>query len=114
MLPRYVGRRLTIKADSSSHGGFCKLARDLASDKEEDPYVRLEAMAYRASLCGDSATKVFANSLKSADEQIQLETVIALGETATADAVECLCQILDDSQQPYFKRSAADVVMVIC
>ena len=45
--------------------------------------------------------------LKFPDPQTQLETVIAIGETATPEAVELLSEILDDKQHPYFLRSAA-------
>ncbi len=87
--------------------GFCRPIKNLAVDEEEDMYVRLEGLSYLSSLCGQSATKLFADSLENPDEQIQLESVIALGETATPDAVECLCMILDDPKQAYFRRSAA-------
>jgi len=80
---------------------------DLAADKEEDVYIRLEGMSYLASVCGQSVPELFSEFLGSADEQTQLEAVIALGETANAGAVELLCEILDSSRQPYFVRSAA-------
>src|SRR5262249_12934836 len=53
-----------------------------------------------------SPHKLFALYLTSADSQTQLEAVIALGETATPEAVELLSELLDDETQPYFLRSA--------
>jgi HEAT repeat protein len=45
--------------------------------------------------------------LSSPDQQTQLETVIALGETGTEEAVGMLSELLDSSDLPYFLRSAA-------
>src|SRR5205823_5243888 len=45
--------------------------------------------------------------LRSPDRQIQLESVITLGETATLEAGEMLSAILDNGEAPYFLRSAA-------
>jgi HEAT repeat protein len=64
-------------------------------------------MSYLASVCGQSARTLFSDSLRSPDEQTQLETVIAIGETATSEAVELLSELLDQVELPYFLRSAA-------
>ena len=45
--------------------------------------------------------------LASPDQQIQLEAVIALGEAGTDECIGMLSAILDDSERPYFARSAA-------
>ena len=50
---------------------------------------------------------LFEGPLKSPDQQTQLEAVIAIGETATSEAVALLSEILDRTAQPYFLRSAA-------
>jgi len=67
--------------------GFCDLARILANDAEEDVYVRLEAVSYLNSTCGESARSLFARYLSSNDEQTQLEAVIALAESGTDEAI---------------------------
>ena len=80
---------------------------ELSADQEEDVYIRLEGISYLTAVCDVSARELFTPYLKSVDPQIQLESVIALGEAANADAIELLSEILDDSNQPYFVRSAA-------
>lgn len=81
--------------------------RELSGDQEEDVYIRLESISYLAAVCGEPADHLFMPYLESSDPQTQLESVIALGEAANTDAVELLSGILDDSEQPYFVRSAA-------
>lgn len=81
--------------------------QELTADPEEDVYIRLEGVAYLASVGGESAQALFQPYLGSTDQQTQLEAVIALGETATPEAVEVLGAILDGNDQPYFLRSAA-------
>lgn len=79
----------------------------LCFDTEEDVYVRLEAAAHLASVGGRSARELFVPYLTSTDPQIQLESVISLGEAANSEAVAMLCEILDSPNRPYFLRSAA-------
>ena len=80
---------------------------ELARDEEEDVYIRLEAVSYLAAVCGHPVAALFTPYLNSPDQQNQLEAVIALGETATEDAVQLLSSILDNNSQPYFLRSTA-------
>lgn len=82
-------------------------AAELASDEEEDVYVRLEAASYLVACCGCSALELFTPYLESADQQTQLEAVIALGETRTSEAVGILSETLSNDRRPYFLRSAA-------
>lgn len=86
---------------------FCDQVRTLEADPEEDVYVRLEAAAYLGSIGHEPARSLFDPYLKNADEQLQLEAVIALGETATEDAIDILCHVMRDTTRPYFLRSAA-------
>ncbi len=79
----------------------------LAADAEEDVYTRLEAASYLVSVCGYSARVLFDSFSTSADQQTQLEAIIALGEAATDDAIAFLASVLDDCNRPYFLRSAA-------
>jgi len=79
----------------------------LTSDSEEDVYVRLEGLSYLTSVCGHSAASLFAPYLNSGDAQIRLEAVIALGEAASPEALELLGALLDDTDCPFFLRSAA-------
>jgi hypothetical protein len=86
---------------------FCDLAAQLAADREEDVYIRLEAVSYLVSVGGRPARSSFAEYLYSTDDQTRLEAVIAVGESATPEAVEFLSELLDDHHMPYFLRSAA-------
>lgn len=76
-------------------------------DDEEDNYIRLEAVSYLASVGGGSARKLFDPYINSTNNQTQLEAIIALGETATEEALEILSEILGNAENPYFIRSAA-------
>ena len=80
---------------------------DLASDSEEDVYTRLEGASYLASVCGLSAETLFRQYLDTTDEQIRLEAVISLGETHTEESISILASILQNTDQPYYLRSAA-------
>jgi len=80
---------------------------ELVADKEEDIYVRLEGLSYLAAVCGRAPAEIFSGYLDSPDPQTQLESVIAIDEVGTPEAVDLLSGILDDSTLPYFLRSAA-------
>jgi hypothetical protein len=80
---------------------------ELSADQEEDVYIRLEGLSYLTAVCNEPARELFTPYLQSVDQQTQLESVIALGEAANADAIGLLSDILDDARQPYFVRSAA-------
>jgi hypothetical protein len=101
---RFTGVKLARLRGESD---FRATIEELSDDPEEDVYVRLEGVTYLASVCGLSAHDLFSRYLEDADPQIQLEAVIALGETATSEAVELLTAILNDNRQPYFLRSAS-------
>lgn len=118
-LPRdHIGRLLSSRERTQRFTGL-KLARlrgeanhrvqalELATDEEEDIYVRLEGVAYLAAVCREPVRELIMPYLKSADEQTQLEATITLGETATPEAVDLLSDILDDTTREYFLRSAA-------
>ena len=59
-------------------------------------------MAYLASVAGYSARELFDAPLHGPDQQTQLEAVIAIGETATPEAVGLLSDILYHRDHPYF------------
>lgn len=101
---RFTGVKL---ARVRGEAGFAEEIGELTRDREEDVYVRLEGAAYLASVCEQQAEGLFRPFLSSTDNQIQLEAVISLGETATEDAVRLLSDILDITDYPYFLRSAA-------
>jgi HEAT repeat protein len=82
-------------------------ATKILADKQEDIYVRLEAAGYLVAVHKKDASGCFNDFLKNADEQNQLEAVIALGETESESAVALLCSILDGKDEPYFKKAAA-------
>jgi hypothetical protein len=101
---RFTGVKL---ARLRHDGGYCDDMAELAADKEEDIYIRLEGLSYLAAVCGRAPAEIFSEYLDNPDPQTQLESVIAVGEVGTPEAVEVLSGILDDSTQPYFIRSAA-------
>ncbi|MGA2271308.1 MAG: HEAT repeat domain-containing protein [Bryobacteraceae bacterium] len=101
---RFTGVKL---ARLRHDGGQCDTVRELVADSEEDIYIRLEGLSYLAAVCGQASAEIFASYLNSPDPQTQLESVIAIGEVGTTEAVEVLSRILDDSALPYFLRSAA-------
>lgn len=101
---RFTGVKLArLRGDAS----FCDEVSALAADADEDVYVRLEAASYLASTCGQPADPLFRPYYTSNAPQTQLESVIALGEAGTSDAIGLVSAILDDEQRPYFLRSAA-------
>ena len=101
---RFTGVKLArLRRD----GTLSAAIASLESDQEEDVYIRLEAAAYLVAVCSVGAESLFAPYLANPDQQIQLESVIALGEAGTDQCVRMLSAILDDSQRPYFARSAA-------
>lgn len=118
MPPEHIAQLLASRERTQRFTGV-KLARlrnepqfrdsvaELSADQEEDVYIRLEGLSYLAAVCNESARELFTPYLQNVDPQTQLESVIALGEAANADAIELLSEILDDSHQPYFVRSAA-------
>ncbi|MCI0541325.1 MAG: HEAT repeat domain-containing protein [Verrucomicrobia subdivision 3 bacterium] len=101
---RYTGVKLARLRNEADHRDEIQ---ELAKDGEEDVYIRLEAVSYLNAICGESARPLFTPYLSSADEQTQLEAVIALGESASNETIEILCEILADNGRPYFLRSAA-------
>jgi HEAT repeats len=101
---RFTGVKLARLLRDNKH---TRIIEQLTSDPEEDIYIRLEGMAYLASVAGHSAHRLFDGPLNGTDPQTQLEAVIAIGETATPEAVGLLSEILDRPEHPYFLRSAA-------
>lgn len=101
---RFTGIKLARLRGEAEHDST---AADLASDEEEDVYVRLEAASYLVSVCGQSPRALFGPYLGNSDPQIRLEAVIALAEAATPAVVQMLSELLDDGDQPHFLRSAA-------
>ena len=101
---RFTGVKLARLRREKTH---FDAVSELTSDEEEDVYIRLEGASYLASVCGCGVEALFQAYLKGPDKQNQLEAVISLGETGTAEAVTLLSAILDDTNCSYFLRSAA-------
>lgn len=101
---RFTGVKLARLTRDRNHRD---LVSQLTNDDEEDVYIRLEGASYLVSVWGESVRDRFEPFYQSQDKQSQLETVIAVGETATAEAVEFLAGILGNPTEPYFLRSAA-------
>jgi HEAT repeat protein len=101
---RFTGVKL---ARLRSEASYSEPVTALARDPEEDIYVKLESVSYLSGVCGQPLAQNIQPYLTSPDPQIELESVITLGETATAEAGQILSSILDNQQVPYFLRSAA-------
>jgi HEAT repeat protein len=101
---RFTGLKL---ARLRREDAYRAAVRNLAADVEEDIYVRLEAVAYLASVCGDRLQPLIQPYMDDTDPQNQLEAVITLAECATPEAVNLLSAILDRADLHYFLRSAA-------
>jgi len=101
---RFTGIKLArLRVDEAYAEPVAALVRDV----EEDIYVKLEGVSYLSAICGQSLAENIQPYLIDPDSQVQLESVITLGETATAEAATLLSAILDNQQAPYFLRSAA-------
>lgn len=101
---RFTGIKLARLRRDSAHS---VAVSDLTSDPEEDVYTRLEGASYLASVCDLSAEGLFRQYLDTTDEQTRLEAVICLGETHSEESIRILADILHDTNQPYYLRSAA-------
>jgi hypothetical protein len=101
---RFTGVKLARLRNDAGH---CDSVAALVSDPVEDLYVRLEGIAYLAAVCGRPLADLLTAYLNSPDPQTQLEAVITLSETATAEATRLLSRILDNAHAEYFLRSAA-------
>ena len=81
--------------------------RDLAQDTAEDMYVRLEARSYLCEVVNESADRWFRPALLDhPDDQMRLETAVALAETRNPGAFGLLRLVIEDRRQPTFLRSA--------
>lgn len=101
---RFTGVKLARLRNERS---FEDTVRAIVADPDEDLYVRLEGVAYLASVCANDLVALINPYLTSSDPQIQLEAVITLSETATLQAAALLSGVLDNQTNPYFLRSAA-------
>lgn len=101
---RFTGCKLArLKRDADLVGAI----RDLAQDSDEDAYVRMEAKSYLCEIGGDSADDQFRSTLlDDPDDQMRLESAVALAETRTPSAFDLLRLVLEDRAQPLFLRSA--------
>lgn len=79
----------------------------IATNADEDIYVRLEAKAHLAAIHELPVKESFAVELSALDKADQLEAVIAIGEVGTESAAVVLAGILGDTSKDYFLRSAA-------
>lgn len=79
----------------------------LATDAEEDIYVRVEGAAYRLVVARAAAAACFSQFLRSNDPQTRLEAVIALGDSRSGRAVTTLEGIMHNQDQEPFMRTAA-------
>lgn len=108
-----VSRERTVRFSGVKLSRICQIKEvantieAMAQDGQEDLYVRLEALAYLASIKEASITQLFHAYLSSTDAQIRLESVITIGEIGTKDATALLGKILHDQNQEYFLRSTA-------
>ncbi len=101
---RFTGCKLARFAKDAS---LADRVRELAADTEEDAYVRMEAKSYLCEVSSASANEQFrATLLEDTDDQMRLEAAVALAETRTSTSFALLREVLQDSTQPLFLRSA--------
>jgi hypothetical protein len=101
---RFTGCKLARLAKVAS---LADHVRELADDKDEDPYVRMDAKSYLCEVVGDSADDQFrATLLADTDDQMRLEAAVTLAETHTPTSFALLRTVLEDPDQPLFLRSA--------
>lgn len=101
---RFAGVKLArVRCDK----GLRDKIAGIASDADEDIYIRLEAKVYLAAVHDYSINSLFADDLAAMDKADQLEAVIAIGEIGTEAAAKILAGILANQSESYFLRSAA-------
>lgn len=101
---RFTGCKL---ARLVKDAGLVNEVRELAEDREEDAYVRMEAKSYLCEVAGDSADDQFRGILlEDTDVQMRLEAAVTLAETRTPTSFVLLRTVLEDVTQPLFLRSA--------
>lgn len=81
---------------------FYHLVETTIAHPHEDLYVQLEGTIYLSRICGEPIHRLIAPYLRNADEQVQLEAIVALSETATNEAIHILSEILSATDKPYF------------
>jgi len=101
---RFTGVKLSRMHNLTEHAS---LIAEMAQDPHEDLYVRLEGLAFLATIGKESIEHLFDEYLNSQDDQIRLESVITIGEIATSEAIRILGGVLHDNDMPYFLRSAS-------
>jgi hypothetical protein len=101
---RFTGVKLARVLGDASHSPVIEA---LATDEEEDVYVRLEAVCYLALMGVAPLGRVISPYLQNPDAQTQLEAVITLAEAATDEAVEILAAVVHNPDQPGFLRAAS-------
>lgn len=101
---RFAGIKLARLREDRDIAGR---VREVSGHPDEDLYVRLEGAIYRCKVEGEDVEGVIGPYLDDPDDQIRLEAVVALAETATPGAVRLLAGILHGKGQQYYLRSAA-------
>lgn len=101
---RYTGVKLARLREDSK---FEDIVYDLVKHPDEDIYVKMEGAIYLAKICKKSAREQIGSYLDNGDEQIKLESIVALAEAGTDEAVIMLSEVLNNQNNPYFLQSAA-------
>ena len=101
---RFAGIKLARLRSDPFH---VNAAEGLSNDNHEDVYVRLEAVSYLVSVCGYDPETLFRPHMDSTEESRRLEAVIAVVEAGTDKCAELLAEVLADSGNPFYLRSAA-------
>jgi hypothetical protein len=99
---RFAGCRL---ARLRNLKGLADRIREVASDADEDAYVRLDARSYMCVVLREDADRWFGEiATQSPDQQMRLEAVVALADTRTASAFALLQAILRDRGSSEVRR----------
>lgn len=101
----FTGIKLSRLLGDTNHA---ERIRELAEHSSADLYVRLEGAVYLAALCESPIGPLFGAYLAASDPATSLEAVIALADVQTQDATDVLMDVLaDTAQRPYLRSAAA-------
>ncbi|MFO8007659.1 MAG: HEAT repeat domain-containing protein [Candidatus Brocadiia bacterium] len=101
---RFTGVKLARLRQDAAHMG---MVEELANDRDEDLYVRLEALSYLCAVAGAPVMEAFRPYLDSGVDEDALEAVICIGEVGNESAIDALDALLKHTTTPYFLRSAS-------
>jgi hypothetical protein len=101
---RFTGVKI---ARLRSENGVGERVEEIRQDPHEDLYNKIEAAVYLSRVKDEPVREQFNEFLSDSDPQTRLESIVGLSEVGTDDAVSLLAEILNDSSNEFFLRSAS-------